>query len=89
KKITGNFEGCALMKDPDHAFKLISALVKSIDTPVTVKFRLGWDANSINYREFGQMCEAAGAKMVALHARTRAQGYKPGCQWDAFGDLKQ
>jgi tRNA-dihydrouridine synthase B len=92
KKITGNFEGCALMKEPDHAHTLISALVnhlKPYNKPVTVKFRLGWDANSMNYLEFGQMCQDAGASMVTLHARTRAQGYKPGCLWDAYGELKQ
>lgn len=89
KKITGNFEGCALMKEPEQAYTLISTLVKSIDKPVTVKFRLGWDANSKNYKEFGQMAEAAGASMVTMHARTRAQGYAPGCDWDAFGELKQ
>ena len=92
KKITGNFEGCALMKEPEHAHKLISALVnhlKPYNKPVTVKFRLGWDANSMNYVEFGQMCQDAGASMVALHARTRAQGYKPGVKWEAFGELKQ
>lgn len=89
KKITGNFEGCALMRDPDHAYQLINALVAHVDVPVTVKFRLGWDANTKNYIEFGQMAEAAGAKMVTLHARTRAQGYAPGCEWEAFGHLKQ
>jgi tRNA-dihydrouridine synthase B len=88
KKITGNFEGCALMKTPDHAYELISALVQHVDVPVTVKFRLGWDSTTINYKEFGQMAEAAGASMVTLHARTRAQGYAPGCDWDAFGELK-
>lgn len=89
KKITGNFEGCSLMREPELAYDLISALVKEIDTPVTVKFRLGWDSNSMNYIEFAQMAESAGAKMVCLHARTRAQGYKPGCKWDAFGELKR
>ncbi len=89
KKITGNFEGCALMKEPDLAYKLISTLVKEVDKPITVKFRLGWDSNSMNYKEFGQMCQDAGAQMVTLHARTRAQGYKPGCKWEAFGELKQ
>jgi tRNA-dihydrouridine synthase B len=93
KKITGNFEGCALMKDQDLAFKLISALVKAqeregTNTPITVKFRLGWDSATMNYKEFAKMCEDAGASMVTLHARTRAQGYKPGCLWDAFGELK-
>ncbi|MDH4379278.1 MAG: tRNA dihydrouridine synthase DusB [Vampirovibrionales bacterium] len=89
KKITGNFEGCALMKSPDVAYKLLSALVKSVDVPVTVKFRLGWDNANKNYLEFGQMAESAGVSMVTLHARTRAQGYAPGCDWDAFGVLKQ
>lgn len=89
KKITGNFEGCALMRDPDRAYALVHALVTRFDTPVTVKFRLGWDAQSMNYLAFGQMCEAAGARMVTLHARTRAQGYAPGCHWEAFGELKR
>jgi tRNA-dihydrouridine synthase B len=94
KKITGNFEGCALMKEPELAYRLISALVKMLEheglsTPVTVKFRLGWDSQSMNYKEFGKMCQDAGASMVTLHARTRAQGYKPGCKWEAFGELKQ
>lgn len=89
KKITGNFEGCALMKDPELAHKLISTLTAEIETPVTVKFRLGWDSNSMNYVEFGQMCQDAGAKMVTLHARTRVQGYAPGCKWEAFGELKE
>lgn len=94
KKITGNFEGCALMKEPELAYKLISSLVKALEqdgtpTPVTVKFRLGWDSQSMNYKEFAQMCQDAGASMVTLHARTRAQGYKPGCLWEAYGELKQ
>jgi tRNA-dihydrouridine synthase B len=94
KKITGNFEGCALMKEPELAFKLISSLVKEqeregTNKPVTVKFRLGWDNNSLNYKEFGQMCQDAGAAMITLHARTRAQGYQPGCKWEAFGELKE
>jgi tRNA-dihydrouridine synthase B len=93
KKITGNFEGCALMKEPQLAFKLISTLVKAqerdgTNKPVTVKFRLGWDSESLNYREFAKMCEDAGASMITLHARTRAQGYQPGCRWEAFGELK-
>lgn len=94
KKITGNFEGCSLMREPALAHKLISCLVKQqeqdgTNKPITVKFRLGWDSQSMNFKEFGKMCEDAGASMVTLHARTRAQGYKPGCLWDAYGELKQ
>lgn len=89
KKITGNFEGCALMKEPEHAAMLVAALVREIDTPVTVKFRLGWDVDSMNYLDFGKRLEDAGASMVTLHARTRSQGYQPGCKWEAFGELKE
>lgn len=89
KKITGNFEGCSLMKNPELAESLIRSLVKEIDQPVTVKFRLGWDHDSMNYLDFGKRCEDAGASMVTLHARTRSQGYQPGCKWEAFGELKQ
>jgi tRNA-dihydrouridine synthase B len=89
KKITGNFEGCALMKAPAEAAKLIQHLTRRLPVPVTVKFRLGWDLNTMNYLDFGKMCEDSGASMVTLHARTRSQGYQPGCKWDAFGELKQ
>lgn len=89
KKITGNFEGCALMKEPELAQDMVRALVNAIDTPVTVKFRLGWDCESMNYLDFGKRMEDAGAQMVTLHARTRSQGYQPGCKWEAFGELKQ
>jgi tRNA-dihydrouridine synthase B len=89
KKITGNFEGCALMKDLDHAHLLLSSLVKAVPVPVTVKCRLGWDEHSKNYLEFGRMAQDAGVALLTLHARTRAQGYKPGVQWEAFADLKR
>ena len=89
KKITGNFEGCALMKEPEQAAMLVKHLVSHIETPVTVKFRLGWDCESMNYLDFGKRLEDAGASMVTLHARTRSQGYTPGCKWEAYGELKQ
>lgn len=89
KKITGNFEGCALMKEPEHAAMLVKTLTDELDTPVTVKFRLGWDNDSMNYLDFGKRLEDAGAAMITLHARTRSQGYQPGCKWEAFGELKQ
>ena len=89
KKITGNFEGCALMKDVDHAYTLVKAVADAVDVPVTVKCRLGWDFNHLNYIEFGKRMEDAGAKLLTLHTRTRSQGYKPGVQWDALGHLKQ
>jgi tRNA-dihydrouridine synthase B len=89
KKITGNFEGCSLMRDVDLAHQLVKALAQTVSVPVTVKCRLGWDDNSMNYVEFAQALQEAGAKMITLHARTRAQGYKPHARWECFGELKQ
>lgn len=89
KKITGNFEGCALMKDVDLAYTLVKAVSKEVAVPVTVKCRLGWDEQSMNFIEFAQAVEEAGAAMITLHARTRAQGYKPTARWERFGELKQ
>ncbi len=74
-KIVKNGEGSALMKNPDLAEKIIKACVSASDKPVTVKFRLGWDDDSINAVEFAKMCERAGASLITVHGRTRAQFY--------------
>lgn len=74
-KITGNGEGCALMKNPNLAMQLIKTATAASDIPVTVKFRKGWDDNSINAVEFARMAEQAGASAVTVHGRTRQQFY--------------
>ncbi len=74
-KITKNGEGCALMKNLPLASKIIKAAVKKSALPVTVKFRKGWDENSINAVEFAKMAEESGAAAVAVHGRTRQQFY--------------
>ncbi len=74
-KITGNGEGCALMNDLPLAQKIISSAVCTSRLPVTVKFRKGWDENSINAVEFAKMAQDAGAAAVTVHGRTRAQFY--------------
>jgi len=74
-KITGNGEGSALMKQPDVAEKVIRAAVGASSIPVTVKFRKGWDDDSINAVEFAKMAEGAGASAIAVHGRTRQQFY--------------
>ena len=74
-KITGNGEGCALMKNPALAERLIKTAVSVSPVPVTVKFRKGWDDNSCNAVDFARMAEQAGASAVAVHGRTRDQFY--------------
>ena len=77
KKIVNNGDGSALMKDPALAGKIIRAAVEASDVPVTVKFRTGWDANTINAPLFAKMAEENGASLICIHGRTREQMYAP------------
>ena len=74
-KIVRSGDGSALMKDPDRAGRIIEACARSVCTPVTVKFRKGFDSGSVNAVEFGIMLEEAGAAALTVHGRTRAQMY--------------
>lgn len=74
-KIVNNGDGCALMKSPETAAKVISAVCRAVDVPVTVKFRAGWDDKSINAVEFAKVAEQSGASAVTVHGRTREQFY--------------
>lgn len=76
RKIVGNGEGSALMKSPQIAAEVVSAVKAAVSLPVTVKIRAGWD--SVTAPEFAKRIEAAGADMICVHARTREQMYLPG-----------
>ena len=84
KKVTGGYSGSALMRDPDHALKLIEATIEAVRVPVTVKMRLGWDENSQNAPELARRAELAGARMITVHGRTRCQFYKGKADWKAI-----
>ena len=88
-KIAGNEDGCALMRAPETAQRIIEAVVRAVDCPVTVKFRKGWDKGHVNAIEFAQMCESAGAAAVAVHGRTRVQMYEGRADWDIIRDVKR
>ena len=75
KKIVNNNSGSALMKDLSLASKIISSAVKASPLKVSVKFRKGWDAGSVNAVEFAKMCEDSGADMLTVHGRTRDKIY--------------
>ena len=74
-KIVNNGDGSALMKNPELAGKIIKAVSQAVDVPVTVKFRAGWDSNSINAVEFAKIVEESGAAAITVHGRTREQFY--------------
>lgn len=88
-KIAGNGGGSALMKEPVLAAKITEAVVKAVDLPVTVKFRSGWDENSINAVEFAKMQEKAGASVLTVHGRTKKQMYAPPVNIDIIRQVKE
>lgn len=89
RKITGNGEGSALMRDLPRAARIIEATAKASALPVTVKFRKGYDAEHINAVPFARMAEESGAAMVTVHGRTREQMYSGRADWDIIAEVKQ
>ena len=88
-KIVGNGSGSALMKLPDTAAEICREVVKNANCPVTVKFRAGWDENSINAVEIAKIAEQSGAAAVAVHGRTKTQLYAGKADWDVIRAVKQ
>lgn len=88
-KIVRSGDGSALMRDPDLAGRIVEAVVKAVDKPVTVKFRKGWDGGSVNAVEFARIIEQAGASAIAVHGRTRVQMYAGKADWDIIRDVKR
>lgn len=83
KKVTSGYSGSALMKDPDHALRLIEATVGAVSVPVTLKMRLGWDETMLNAPQIAVLAENAGVQMLVVHGRTRAQKYSGSADWAA------
>jgi tRNA-dihydrouridine synthase B len=84
KRVIGGYAGSALMRDLDHAARLIEATVQAASVPVTVKMRLGWDHDTINAPELARRAESLGAQAVTVHGRTRQQFYKGQADWKAI-----
>ena len=81
--------GSALLKDPKKVYEIVKSVVDKVDIPVTVKIRSGWDKNSINAKDIAKIVENAGAKAVAIHGRTRAQGYTGCVDLDIIKEVKE
>ncbi len=81
--------GSALLKDPNKIYEIVKAVNEAVKCPVTVKIRSGWDANSINAVEVAKICEKAGASAIAIHARTRSQGYSGKADWSLIKKVKE
>ena len=88
KEVTGVLSGSALMRDLGLAQSLIAAAVDAVDTPVTVKMRLGWDHGALNAPELAKRAQDSGAAAVTIHARTRCQFYTGKADWSAVRPVK-
>lgn len=88
-KVTSNGCGAALMKQPETAQKIVEQCVKVSPVPVTVKFRSGWDSESINAVELAKRLEQAGAAALCVHGRTRMQMYAPPLNFEIIREVKQ
>jgi nifR3 family TIM-barrel protein len=89
RQVTGGASGAALMRDPDHALRLIEAVARATDRPVTLKCRLGWDEGCMTAPEIARRAEAAGVRMIAVHGRTRAMFYKGQADWAAIARVRE
>lgn len=89
KKVIKKGAGCALMKEPDLAARIIREVVTRARVPVTVKFRSGWDHRNINASAFARMAEENGAAAVTIHGRTWSDGFSGSADWGIIREVKQ
>jgi nifR3 family TIM-barrel protein len=89
KSVTSGLCGSALMREPDHALRLVEATVNATKLPVTLKMRLGWDENSLNAPEMAKRAEDAGVRMLTIHGRTRKQFFRGVADWSAIAPVAQ
>jgi tRNA-dihydrouridine synthase B len=89
KKVVGGHAGSALMRDELHAARILEAVVKAVDLPVTLKMRTGWDDNHRNAPRLAQIAEACGIRMVTVHGRTRCQFYAGVADWAFVRAVKE
>lgn len=88
-KVVKGQDGCSLMRNPALAAEIVRAVKEGTDKPVSVKFRLGYTADEMNYVEFGQKMQEAGAEFITIHGRTRSQFYAGKADWGKIKLLKQ
>lgn len=89
-KIAPSGEGCGLMRSPETASEMMKKTVRAVSPwPVSVKMRLGWDAENINCIEIAKRAEDAGIAEITVHGRTRVQQYSGMADWDRIAEVKQ
>ncbi len=87
RKVSGRGAGAGLLKDPAKIGRIFAALTRAVSVPVTGKIRLGWDSRSLNYLDVVKAMVDNGASLVAVHGRTKEQGYSGQANWDAIAEI--
>jgi len=87
RKVSGRGAGAGLLREPEKIGRIFAALTRALSVPVTGKIRLGWDGDSLNYRDVVRAMTENGASLVAVHGRTKEQSYSGQADWDAIADL--
>ncbi len=88
RTVSGRGAGAGLLREPAKIARIFSLLSRALEVPVTGKIRLGWDDESRNYLDVARAVEENGGKLIAVHARTRQQGYGGQADWQAIGEVK-
>jgi len=88
-KVVKGTDGAALMRNPELAEKIVTTVKAKINIPLSVKFRLGYTSEEMNFVEFGERMQKAGADFITIHARTRSQMYGGKADWKKISELKR
>ena len=89
KKVVNGDAGSALMRDLDHAGRIIEETVKAVKIPVTLKMRTGWNDETRNAPELARLAEELGVKMITVHGRTRCQMYRGVSDWSFIRKVRE
>ena len=89
RRVSGRGAGAGLLRTPVKAARIFRTLCRELEVPLSAKIRLGWDDESRNYCLIARIIEENGGALIAVHGRTKAQGYGGQADWDAIGEIKQ
>jgi len=89
RKVVKRGAGSGLLKDPDYMERMVEAIVKAVDKPVTVKTRIGWDSDSIIICDVAKRLENVGARALTIHCRTSRQGHSGEADWSYISQIKE
>lgn len=88
-KVTGGGHGASLLRDLPKMGRVLRAVRAAVQVPVTLKFRAGWDEGNLNFLDTARLAEECGVAALALHPRTREQGYKGSADWSRVAAVKR